>query len=81
MDREPWLFECRCIKCEPAIEEYYEMYSEAEKYNREVLEAVMQTSAAQKLLNPGRVVVVKSQSVSPYSWLMYLFYSELVIST
>lgn len=58
-----------CIKCEPDIEEYYEMYSEAEKYNREVLEAVMQTSAAQKLLNPGRVVVVKSQSQAQYHML------------
>ncbi|PON70872.1 ATP-dependent RNA helicase Ski [Parasponia andersonii] len=51
-----------CIKGEPDIEEYYEMYSEAEKYNNEISEAVMQTSTAQKFLTIGRVVVVKSQS-------------------
>ncbi|XP_024026737.1 DExH-box ATP-dependent RNA helicase DExH11 isoform X1 [Morus notabilis] len=51
-----------CIKGEPAIEEYYEMHSEAEKYNKEISEAVMQTSLAQHFLTLGRVVVVKSQS-------------------
>ncbi|KAL5580835.1 hypothetical protein UlMin_013277 [Ulmus minor] len=54
-----------CIKGEPDIEEYFEMYSEAESYNNEILEAVMQSSGAQQFLNPGRVVVVKSQSASP----------------
>lgn len=41
------------------------MYSEAETYYTEILEAVMQSSAAQKFLTAGRVVVMKSQSVSP----------------
>lgn len=59
-----FFFECSCIKGEPDIEEYYELYSEAEKYNSEILEAVMQTGTAQQLLSAGRVVVVKSQSVS-----------------
>ncbi|VVA40985.1 Hypothetical predicted protein [Prunus dulcis] len=51
-----------CIKGEPAIEEYYDMYSEAETYYTEILEAVMQSSVAQKFLTAGRVVVMKSQS-------------------
>ena len=67
------LFECRCIKGEPDIEEYYEMYLEAEKHNSEISEAVMQTDTAREFLTPGRVVVVKSQSVSPCSLLMPLF--------
>ncbi|XP_010541438.1 PREDICTED: DExH-box ATP-dependent RNA helicase DExH11 isoform X2 [Tarenaya hassleriana] len=50
-----------CIKGEPAIEEYYEMYSEAEEYNSKISEAVMQSPHAQQFLNPGRVVVVKSE--------------------
>lgn len=60
-----WIFAFRCIKGEPAIEEYYEMYLEAERYSDEVLGAVMQSPTAQNFLTPGRVVVVKSQSVSP----------------
>lgn len=55
---------CSCIKGEPAIEEYYELYSEAEKYNAEISEAVMRSPASQQYLVTGRVVVVKSQSVS-----------------
>ncbi|KAL5748007.1 hypothetical protein ACOSQ2_025304 [Xanthoceras sorbifolium] len=51
-----------CIKGEPAIEEYYEMHSEAENYNELITEAVMQSSSAQQFLNAGRVVVMKSQS-------------------
>ncbi|XP_062085110.1 DExH-box ATP-dependent RNA helicase DExH11 isoform X2 [Humulus lupulus] len=51
-----------CIKGEPAIEEYYEMYSEAESYDKKISEAVMQHTTAQSLLTPGRVVVMKSQS-------------------
>ncbi|GAB4824491.1 Antiviral helicase ski2 [Ancistrocladus abbreviatus] len=50
-----------CIKGEPAIEEYFEMYSEAEKYRDKIAEAVMQSQVAQQFLTPGRVVVVKSQ--------------------
>ena len=42
------------------------MYFEAEKHGNQVLEAVMQSSAAQQFLTQGRVVVVKSQSVSYY---------------
>lgn len=52
-----------CIKGEPAIEEYYEMATESEKHMDHIQEAVMQTNAAQKYLTPGRVVVVRSQSV------------------
>lgn len=63
---EACLFPCRCIKGEPAIEEYYEMYSEAEQYSDRISEAIMQTPAAQQFLTLGRVVVVKSQSVSSH---------------
>ncbi|GAV74483.1 DEAD domain-containing protein/Helicase_C domain-containing protein/DSHCT domain-containing protein/rRNA_proc-arch domain-containing protein [Cephalotus follicularis] len=55
-----------CIKGTPAIEEYYDMYLEAEKLNDQLLQAVIQSSAAQKFLTPGRVVVVKSQSVQDH---------------
>jgi antiviral helicase SKI2 len=57
---------CRCIKGEPAIEEYYEMYAEAEGYLNQITEGVMQTHTAQQFLVPGRVVVVKSQTVSGF---------------
>ncbi|KAK6935765.1 Ski2, N-terminal domain [Dillenia turbinata] len=50
-----------CIKGEPAIEEYYEMYSEAEKYRDEILEKVVQSQAAQQFLTQGRVVIVKGE--------------------
>ncbi|KAF2312608.1 hypothetical protein GH714_035213 [Hevea brasiliensis] len=55
-----------CIKGEPAIEEYYDMYLEAEEYGNQISEAVMQSSDAQRLLFPGRVVVVKSQSAQDH---------------
>ncbi|KAI8523660.1 hypothetical protein RHMOL_Rhmol13G0090800 [Rhododendron molle] len=55
-----------CIKGEPAIEEYYEMYSEAEKYSNQISEAIMQSSSSQKFLIPGTVVVVKSQSAQDH---------------
>ncbi|XP_022997907.1 DExH-box ATP-dependent RNA helicase DExH11 isoform X1 [Cucurbita maxima] len=51
-----------CIKGEPAIEEYYDLYAEAEKNSNQISEAVMQSSAIQQFLTPGRVVVVRSQS-------------------
>lgn len=78
-----WLLAYRCIKGEPAIEEYYEMYSEAEKYSNEISIAVMQSSTAQQFLTPGRVVVVKSQSVSNHHMLIYLslLYTILSLST
>lgn len=60
------LFLYSCIKGEPSIEEYYEMYSEAEKYNNQITEAVMLSSSALQFLTQGRVVVVKSQSVSSH---------------
>ncbi|CAH9094222.1 unnamed protein product [Cuscuta europaea] len=50
-----------CIKGEPAIEEYFENYSKADKYDKQITESVMQSPAAQKSLTPGRVVVVRSQ--------------------
>nr|GLL30960.1 DExH-box ATP-dependent RNA helicase DExH11 isoform X2 [Ipomoea trifida] len=50
-----------CIKGEPAIEEYFEMYSEAEMYSKQISESVMQSPVAQQYLIAGRVVVVRSQ--------------------
>ncbi|XP_041998400.1 DExH-box ATP-dependent RNA helicase DExH11-like isoform X1 [Salvia splendens] len=50
-----------CIKGEPAIEDYYVMYSEAEKHSNMIIEAVMLSPASQQYLSPGRVVIVKSQ--------------------
>ncbi|KDP46561.1 hypothetical protein JCGZ_08533 [Jatropha curcas] len=55
-----------CIKGEPAIEEYYDMYLEAEEYGNQISEAVMQSPAAQHFLTPGRVVVVKSHSAQDH---------------
>ncbi|KAJ4965981.1 hypothetical protein NE237_017830 [Protea cynaroides] len=53
-----------CIKGEPAIEEYYGMLTEAETHRNRVTDAVMPSQTAQQFLSPGRVVVVKSQSVA-----------------
>ncbi|XAR60693.1 RNA helicase [Bertholletia excelsa] len=53
-----------CIKGEPAIEEYYEMYLEAEDYSNKISEAVMPSS--QRFLGPGRVIIVKSQSAQDH---------------
>ncbi|KAL3625768.1 Antiviral helicase ski2 [Castilleja foliolosa] len=50
-----------CIKGEPAIEDYYEMHSEAEIYKSMIIEAVMQSQTSQQFLTPGRVVVVNSE--------------------
>ncbi|KAK4492081.1 hypothetical protein RD792_002878 [Penstemon davidsonii] len=55
-----------CIKGEPAIEDYFETYSEAERYSNLVADAVMQSPAAQQHLTPGRVVVVKSLSAQDH---------------
>ncbi|XP_050236549.1 DExH-box ATP-dependent RNA helicase DExH11 [Mercurialis annua] len=55
-----------CIKGEPAIEEYYDTFLEAEKYSNQISEAVMPSSAAQQFLTLGRVVVVKSQSAQDH---------------
>ncbi|KAJ8458801.1 hypothetical protein OPV22_031727 [Ensete ventricosum] len=55
-----------CIKGEPAIEEYFEMASEAETHRQHILEAVLQSHTAQQFLSPGRVVVVKSQSAEDH---------------
>ncbi|XP_024013505.1 DExH-box ATP-dependent RNA helicase DExH11 isoform X2 [Eutrema salsugineum] len=51
-----------CIKGEPAIEDYYDMYMEADECNSKMSEAVMQSSSAQSFLVPGRVVVMKSET-------------------
>lgn len=40
------------------------MYTEAEGYSNQVTEGVMQSHTAQQFLVPGRLVVVKSQTVS-----------------
>ncbi|XP_038706766.1 DExH-box ATP-dependent RNA helicase DExH11 isoform X2 [Tripterygium wilfordii] len=55
-----------CIKGEPTIEEYYEMYSEAEKHSSLISEAVMQSHVARRFLTLGRVVVVKSQTAQDH---------------
>ncbi|KAL3530840.1 hypothetical protein ACH5RR_010162 [Cinchona calisaya] len=55
-----------CIKGEPAIEEYYDMYSEAETFNTKIVEAVMQSPGIQQYLSSGRVVVVKSHSAQDH---------------
>lgn len=65
-DDHACLFVYRCIKGEPAIEEYYEMHLAAEMYNEQITEAVMQSPSIPQVLIPGRVVVMKSQSVSFY---------------
>ncbi|XP_078446524.1 RNA helicase, ATP-dependent, SK12/DOB1 protein [Wolffia australiana] len=46
-----------CIKGEPAIEEYLEMYSEAEQLRASLSEAVAKQAA--HFLSPGRVVIVR----------------------
>ncbi|XP_071934825.1 DExH-box ATP-dependent RNA helicase DExH11 isoform X2 [Coffea arabica] len=55
-----------CIKGEPAIEEYYEMSSEADTHSTKIVEAVMQSPGSQHYLSPGRVVVVKSESAQDH---------------
>lgn len=57
---------------EPAIEEYYEMYLEAEECSNKISESIIQSSS-QQFLKPGRVIVVKSQSVSSYFWFVYSY--------
>lgn len=51
-----------CIKGEPSIEEYYDMFLEAEKLREYITEAIMQLPASQQFLGPGRLVVVESKS-------------------
>lgn len=51
-----------CIKGEPSIEEYYDMFIEAEEHREFVTEAIMQLHSTQQFLAPGRLVVVKSKS-------------------
>ncbi|XP_014518438.1 DExH-box ATP-dependent RNA helicase DExH11 isoform X1 [Vigna radiata var. radiata] len=55
-----------CIKGEPTIEEYYDLYSEAETYNSQISEAILQSPSAQQFLNRGRVVIVKSESAQDH---------------
>ncbi|KAH9626614.1 hypothetical protein KSS87_005465 [Heliosperma pusillum] len=56
----------RCIKGEPAIEEYYRKYKEAEGYLDKITDGIMQSHAAQTFLVPGRVVVVKSPTTQDH---------------
>lgn len=65
---------CRCIKGEPAIEDYYEMYMEANECNSKMSEAVMQSPNAQQHLVPGRVVVMKSETVRLSLHLSFLWF-------
>ncbi|VAI55656.1 unnamed protein product [Triticum turgidum subsp. durum] len=51
-----------CIKGEPSIEEYYDMFLEAEEHREFVTEAIMQLHTTQQFLAPGRLVVVKAKS-------------------
>ncbi|CAJ1960297.1 unnamed protein product [Sphenostylis stenocarpa] len=55
-----------CIKGEATIEEYYDLYSEAETYNNQISEAILQSPSAQQFLNTGRVVIVKSESAQDH---------------
>ncbi|XP_061374001.1 DExH-box ATP-dependent RNA helicase DExH11 isoform X2 [Gastrolobium bilobum] len=55
-----------CIKGEPTIEEYYDLYSEAETYGNQISEAILQSPSAQQFLTTGRVVVVKSESAQDH---------------
>lgn len=66
-------FSFRCIKGQPTIEEYYDLYFEAEKYNSQISEAVLLSPNAQSFLNIGRVVVIKSESVSSCIHLSHLY--------
>ncbi|EPS71923.1 hypothetical protein M569_02832, partial [Genlisea aurea] len=52
-----------CIKGEPAIEEYYELHSEAASQRNIVSEAVVLSPVAHQYLTTGRVVLMKSNSV------------------
>lgn len=64
-------FSVRCIKGEPAIEEYYETAKEADKHRDHISEMVVQSHQAQNYLSPGRVVVIKSESVSTTFFLIH----------
>lgn len=56
-----------CIKGEPAIEEYYEMHSDADDiYKNKISDVIMQSPVAQNFLTPGRVAVVKSPSAQDH---------------
>ncbi|XP_020972282.1 DExH-box ATP-dependent RNA helicase DExH11 isoform X3 [Arachis ipaensis] len=55
-----------CIKGEPTIEEYYDLYTEAETYSNQISEAIMQSPNTQQFLTTGRVVVVKSESAQDH---------------
>lgn len=54
------------------------MHAEAEEHSEQISKAVMQSSVAQQFLTPGRVVVVKSQSVSYFSLVLCMFESIIV---
>jgi superfamily II RNA helicase len=63
-----------CIKGEPAIEDYYDMYMEANEYNNKMSEAVMQSPYAQSFLVQGRVVVMKSGMVRPCLYHSFIWF-------
>lgn len=66
------MFLFRCLKGEPTIEEYYDLYLEAETYSNQISEAILQSRSAQQFLNTGRVVIVKSESVSSHIHILRL---------
>ncbi|CAK7331344.1 unnamed protein product [Dovyalis caffra] len=55
-----------CLKGEPTIEEYYDLYLEAEKYGNHISEVVMQSPRVRAFLTPGRVIIVKSLSAQDH---------------
>lgn len=55
-----------CIKGEPTIEEYYDLYMEAETYNNQISEAILLSPNVTPFLNTGRVVVIKSESAQDH---------------
>ncbi|KAK7301822.1 hypothetical protein RJT34_12698 [Clitoria ternatea] len=55
-----------CIKGEPTIEAYYDLYSEAETYSNQISEAILQSPSAQQFLSTGRVVIVKSETAQDH---------------
>lgn len=67
-------YSSRCIKGEPAIEDYYDMYMEANECNSKMSEAVMQSPYVQNFLVPGRVVVMKSGTVRACLYHSFLWF-------
>jgi rRNA-processing arch domain len=50
------------------------MAAQAETYREAIAEALIQSPSAQQILSPGRIVVVKSQSVELFTVKFFLFF-------